>query len=80
MTAIKSHLDDIRGQILKKLNKAKFSIFVASAYFTDYELANKLADKAERGLSVDLIFSNSDINDSSEAIFQNLRETYMPLI
>ena len=74
MTEVKSHLDDIRGQILSELNKAKFSIFVASAYFTDYELANKLADKAERGLSVDLIISNSDINDSSEAIFQNLRD------
>ncbi|HNE93286.1 MAG TPA: phospholipase D-like domain-containing protein, partial [Chitinophagaceae bacterium] len=70
MTEVESHLDDIRGQILSELNKAKFSIFVASAYFTDYELANKLADKAERGLSVDLIISNSDINDSSEAIFQ----------
>lgn len=74
MTEVKSHLDDIREQILSELNKAKFSIFVASAYFTDYYLANKLADKAERGLSVDLIISNSDINDSSEDIFQNLRE------
>ena len=74
MTEVKSHLDDIRGQILTELNKAKFSIFVASAYFTDYELANKLADKAERGLSVDLIISNSDINDSSETIFENLRD------
>ena len=74
MTEVKSHLDDIREQILSELNKAKFSIFVASAYFTDYELANKLADKAERGLSVDLIISNSDINDSSEDIFQNLRD------
>ena len=74
MTEVKSHFDDIRGQILNELNKAKFSIFVASAYFTDYELANKLADKAELGLSVDLIISNSDINDSSEAIFQNLRD------
>jgi hypothetical protein len=74
MTDVKSHLDDIRGQILTELNKAKFSIFVASAYFTDYDLANKLADKAERGLSVDLIISNSDINDSSETIFQNLRD------
>lgn len=74
MTEVKSHLDDIREQILTELNKAKLSIFVASAYFTDYDLANKLADKAERGLSVDLIISNSDINDSSESIFQNLRD------
>jgi hypothetical protein len=74
MTEVKSHLDDIRGQILSELSKAKFCIFVASAYFTDYELANKLAEKAEHGLSVDLIISNSDINDSSEAIFQNLRD------
>ncbi len=74
MTEVKSHLVDIREQILTELNKAKFSIFVASAYFTDYDLAQKLADKAERGLSVDLIISNSDINDSSESIFQNLRD------
>lgn len=74
MTDVKSHLDDIREQILKELNKAKFSIFVASAYFTDYELAAKLADKAESGLTVDLIISNSDINDSSESIFKNLRD------
>lgn len=73
MIEVKSHLEDIRGQILNELNKAKFGIFVASAYFTDYELAEKLADKAESGLSVDLIISNSDINDSSEIIFKNLR-------
>ena len=72
MIEVKSHLDDIRGQILSELSKAKFSIFVASAYFTDYELAEKLADKSESGLSVDLIISNSDINDSSENIFSRL--------
>lgn len=74
MAEVKSHLEDIRRQILRELNKAKFSIFVASAYFTDFELANKLAEKAEGGLSVDLIISNSDINDKSETIFQNLRD------
>jgi hypothetical protein len=74
MTEVKSHLDDIRDQILIELNKAKFSIFVASAYFTDYDLANKLAEKSECGLSVDLIISNSLINESSEAIFENLRD------
>lgn len=73
MIEVKTHLDDIREQILSELNKAKFSIFVASAFFTDYELAEKLADKAESGLSVDLIISNSEINDSSEFIFKNLR-------
>jgi hypothetical protein len=74
MTIVKSHLDDIRWQILSELNKAKFSIFVASAYFTDYDLASKLGEKAERGLSVDLIISNSKINDSSKAIIQSLRD------
>jgi hypothetical protein len=74
MTVVKSHLDNIREQIISELDKAKYSIFVASAYFTDYELADKLAEKAKFGLAVDLIISNSDINDSSELIFQNLRK------
>jgi len=74
MTEVNSYLDEIREQILIELNKAKFSIFVASAYFTDYDLAKKLAYKAESGLSVDLVISNSDINDTSEVIFENLRD------
>ena len=57
MTEVNSYLDDIRQQILTELNKARFSISVASAYFTDDILASKLSEKANAGLSVDLIIS-----------------------
>jgi len=74
MTEVTSHFDDIQEHLLSELNKAKFSIFVATAFFSDYELAEKLAVKAEHGLLVDLIISNSDLNNASEAILGTLRD------
>ena len=74
MAEVKSYLDNIRDQILSELNKAKFSIFVASAYFTDETLANKLSEKSKAGLAVDLIISSSEINDKSSYIFDLLRD------
>lgn len=75
MTEVNSYLDDIRQRILTELNKARFSISVASAYFTDDILASKLSEKANAGLSVDLIISSHEVNDISSYIFDSLRSS-----
>lgn len=75
MTEVNAYLNDIRQQILSELNKARFSISVASAYFTDDILASKLSEKANAGLSVDLIISSHEVNDISSYIFDSLRNS-----
>lgn len=75
MTKVKSHFSNIREKISKELREARHSIYVASAYFTDYALADILSQKARDGLTVDLVISNAEINDSSESIFRDLQNS-----
>lgn len=68
MQEIKAYLTEIKPKIITELNKARQSILVASAYFKDTDLANLLIEKANAGLSVDLIISDSSINDKDNKV------------
>lgn len=68
MQEIKAYLTEIKPIIIAELYKAQQSILVASAYFKDTDLANLLIEKANAGLSVDLIISDSSINDKDNKV------------
>jgi hypothetical protein len=72
MSRISPHFKNIKNEILAELEKAKYSIFVASAYFTDSDFADVLSKKKKENLIVDLLVSTSEINDASELIFKKL--------
>jgi len=56
------HFEQIQTQILAELNKARFLIWVAVAWITDPVLFNKLVEKKQQGLSVQVLIVDDDIN------------------
>lgn len=60
---MKFFFDNIENHILACLDKAKHSIFVAAAWFTNYKLMQKLLYKQKQGLMVEIMTSDkSDLS------------------
>lgn len=57
-----AHFQDIQRQILNELDWAKVSIRVVVAWFTNEVLAQKLRDKFEAGLDVQVAYYDDGIN------------------
>jgi HKD family nuclease len=56
---------DLRSLIFKEIGRARIEVNVAVAWFTDAQLFNALLAAAGRGVKVNLILTNSDINHNS---------------
>jgi hypothetical protein len=59
---LKTHFEDIQNQIIEEIRKAKYTIWVAVAWFTDKKLFNELIKKSDEGLNVQVIIIDDDIN------------------
>ncbi len=55
---IEAHFREIKSQILNSIKNAKFSVWVAVAWFTDKDLANELRKKHHEGINVRVIVNN----------------------
>lgn len=64
--------ENISERIESEIIKAKKSVFIAVAWFTNKNLFNKLIDKARNGCTVSLIISNDNINLNSSIDFEQL--------
>ncbi len=73
MESIKAHLDNIQSAIAAELEKAESAIFTAVAWFTDDHLMNILCEKASNGIAVDLIISDTEINENNSNLFERLK-------
>ena len=60
-----AYFEDIQQHILIELEKAKSSIQIAVAWFTDINLFSSLCNKANSGIAVELMLMNDEINNSS---------------
>lgn len=60
---VKVYFDEIRQQILTELDNAQEKIVVAVYWFTNKTLFQRLIDKVEAGLNVELIIHNDYINN-----------------
>lgn len=67
----KVHFEDIQKQILAELDNAKFTIWVAVAWFTDPVLFAKLVEKKRQGLNVQILIMNDEINSRSGFDFES---------
>ena len=67
-----AYFEDIQHHIKKELNKAKSSIYIAVAWFTDSELFEILCRKAEDGVSVELMLMDDNINRGSGINYSKL--------
>ncbi|OIN56230.1 phospholipase D-like domain-containing protein [Arsenicibacter rosenii] len=57
-----SEFENIKDFILREINKAKYTIWIAVAWFTDRDLANLLYKKVKEGLNVQIILNDDEIN------------------
>lgn len=64
---IEAHFEEIKKQILESIRGARFSIWVAVAWFTDKDLANELRIKHRSGVNVRVIV-NDDKNTELHGI------------
>jgi phosphatidylserine/phosphatidylglycerophosphate/cardiolipin synthase-like enzyme len=59
---VEIHFEEIQAQIIEQIRNAKFSIWVAVAWFTDKALAKELHLKQKEGLNVRIVVLDDDIN------------------
>jgi phosphatidylserine/phosphatidylglycerophosphate/cardiolipin synthase-like enzyme len=61
--AIEAHFREIKAQILGCIQSARFSVWVAVAWFTDKELGNLLREKHKSGVNVRVIVNDDQTTD-----------------
>lgn len=73
--AINAHFDEIQKNIIEQIQVAKFTIWVAVAWFTDKVLFEQLVNKKNQGVNVQLIIIDDETNRNSGLNYEKL-ETY----
>ncbi len=69
------HFEDIQKQIKERIRAAKFTIWVAVAWFTDVELGRELFSKLKEGLNIRIIINDDENNLKSKIPFEKYFET-----
>ena len=64
---------DIENKILTELDKAKVSIHLSVAWFTNKRLIDKLLEKQKQGLDIKIIINDDEINRKSGINFGDLK-------
>ena len=59
---IEIHFEDIQSKIIEQINNAKFSIWIAVAWFTDKEILRLLYRKKQEGLNIRIVVIDDEIN------------------
>ncbi len=68
-----AYFAQIEAQLLTELDQARESILVAVAWFTNAQLLNKLCEKCGRGVSVELMVLDDEINNAGTVDLQRLK-------
>lgn len=69
---IKYYFENIRQKLIEEISNAEFDIYVAVAWITDNELWNKLSEKAQNGLMVQVVLVPDEINLNNGRDFDEL--------
>lgn len=72
---VEVHFEDIQKQIIEQIRLAKFSIWVAVAWFTDRTLMRELYDKKQSGVNVRLVVLDDEINKQNGFEYEKYFET-----
>jgi hypothetical protein len=59
------YFEQIQSQIKEEIIKAKYTIWIAVAWFTDKELYNLLIQKKREGVNIQLLIIDDEINNNS---------------
>jgi len=66
----KIHFEEIQKQIIEQIKAAKFSIWVAVAWFTDKKLLEELWRKKKEKLNIRIIINDDDVNSATGYKFE----------
>ncbi len=66
----KAYFENIQSHLENVLNNAKSELIVAVPWFTDRKLFNLLCQQARKGLRVQLLFMDDEINRKGGVPFQ----------
>jgi len=80
LTSQEIHFDDIQNEILDEIRKAKYTIWVAMAWFTNKVLYDALVERKKQGVNVQIVIDDNDKNNSASFILENEFETYLLLL
>ena len=75
-TSQEIHFDDIQNQIIEEIDKAKYVIWVAMAWFTNQTLYNALLNKKKGGVNVQIVIDDNEKNDEALFSLEKEFETY----
>lgn len=73
---VEVHFKEIQSQIIEQIRQAKYTIWVAVAWFTDKVLFNELLNKKAQGVNVQVIVADDDINRKSGFDYEGNFEAY----
>jgi len=68
-----AYFENIQEQIIHELTKAKCSVVIAVAWFTDYELFNLICKLANQGVGIQLLLMNDEINNHCGIAYEQLK-------
>ncbi len=76
LTSQEIHFDDIQNQILEEIRKAKYTIWVAMAWFTNKTLYEALVERKKCGVNVQIVIDDNDKNTDVPFRLEDEFETY----
>lgn len=75
-TSQEIHFENIQEQIIDELKSAKYTIWVAMAWFTNSELFNELVRKKHQGVNIQIVVDNNEKNNQASFTLEEEFETY----
>jgi len=70
MTAV--YFDNIHKQIINHISQSKSDLKICVAWFTDIEIYNSILDVQKKGVVVNVVIANHEINKKSRVDFKEL--------
>lgn len=75
-TSQEIHFEDIQQQIIDELKDAKYTIWIAMAWFTNKELFDELVKKKNQGVNIQVVLDDNERNDQAPFTLEDEFETY----
>nr|WP_294495323.1 phospholipase D-like domain-containing protein [uncultured Anaerosporobacter sp.] len=76
ITSQEIHFEDIQKQIIDELKDAKYTIWIAMAWFTNIELYDELVKKKIQGVNIQVVLDDNERNNQAPFTLEDEFETY----
>lgn len=67
---VKAYFNNIHLQIIHQIDNALYDIKICVAWFTDYEIYERLVEKQKQGLNIEVVIANHKFNKNSRVDFK----------